>query len=557
MGAGRIAVFCAALGAGLCLSGAASAQDVQNFRPAAGTWNYLSAQSAQTAPRGALVPSLYLNYGRNPYTLRDTSGEVTDAIVSSMITADLLAVYGITDWLDLSVALPFSQVGGGVDLTGASRGAGFAVGDIRLMPKATVFDVGLIKLAVAIPVSLPSGDAASFTSDDTPTVHPKAIAELNLGHTRAAVNLGFKYRASNPGLGPLEVGNEVSYSAAATHELHPGLFALAEVFGVTPAESVRSDESSRPLEGLAGARYHTGWCGVFTGAAGLGIIGDYGTPQFRAIAGFAWQCPEAPAPALTDRDHDGLADPVDACPDDPEDIDHFEDTDGCPDPDNDRDGLLDVVDNCPLEAEDKDGFEDTDGCPDPDNDQDGILDGDDTCPLAPEDVDGFLDTDGCPDPDNDKDQILDVDDACPMEPETINGISDEDGCPDTVKVSLTSRKIEILDRIYFAFKRHEIEPRSFPVLDQVAAVLANNPKILGIRIEGHTDSRGTKRVNVPLSQRRAEAVRKYLIEKGINPVRLEAKGYASSRPLMAPGTKEAADKNRRVEFIILKKRSSP
>jgi hypothetical protein len=76
-------------------------------------------------------------------------------------------------------------------------------------------------------------------------------------------------------------------------------------------------------------------------------------------------------------------------------------------------------------AEDLDGFEDGDGCPDPDNDADGVLDVDDKCPMLPEDLDGFADEDGCPDPDDDQDGLPDRLDACPREP----GPGSVDGCP--------------------------------------------------------------------------------------------------------------------------------
>lgn len=98
-----------------------------------------------------------------------------------------------------------------------------------------------------------------------------------------------------------------------------------------------------------------------------------------------------------DRDGDGMSDVRDQCPDDPEDLDGFEDADGCPDLDNDGDGIADVDDMCPSAAEDRDGFEEEDGCPDPDNDQDGIPDFDDHCPNEPETMNGFDDYDGCPD----------------------------------------------------------------------------------------------------------------------------------------------------------------
>lgn len=94
--------------------------------------------------------------------------------------------------------------------------------------------------------------------------------------------------------------------------------------------------------------------------------------------------------------------------------------------DNDGDGVLNRHDACPQAAEDLDGFEDTDGCPDLDNDRDGIPDRADSCPSHPEDLDGFQDGDGCPDPDNDSDGMADVEDPCPNEPGSRGCPADSD-----------------------------------------------------------------------------------------------------------------------------------
>jgi hypothetical protein len=133
-----------------------------------------------------------------------------------------------------------------------------------------------------------------------------------------------------------------------------------------------------------------------------------------------------------DNDGDGIPDNLDGAPMDPEDIDGWFDHDGVPDPDNDGDGIPDGRDECPDEAEDFDGHRDLDGCPEEfvDTDGDGIADEDDLCPNSPEDFDGFRDGDGCPEPDNDLDGVDDVDDECPDEPEDYDGDRDEDGCPD-------------------------------------------------------------------------------------------------------------------------------
>ena len=213
--------------------------------------------------------------------------------------------------------------------------------------------------------------------------------------------------------------------------------------------------------------------------------------------------------------------------------------------DRDGDGLTDDVDKCPDEPEDKDGFQDEDGCPDPDNDGDGLADTIDQCPNEPEDKDGFEDDDGCPDPDNDKDSVLDKDDKCPNEA----GVP-PDGCPQKYKlVTVTEKKIELKQTVFFDFNKATIRPVSFPLLDDVAQALKDNPKIK-VEVQGHTDSVGNDAFNLKLSQKRAESVRNYLIKKGISSDRMDPKGYGENVPIADNRTKDGRDQNRRVEFVI-------
>mgnify|MGYP003336259978 CR=1 FL=1 len=108
---------------------------------------------------------------------------------------------------------------------------------------------------------------------------------------------------------------------------------------------------------------------------------------------------------LPDTDSDGISDSIDQCKTQPETINNFEDSDGCPDvippSDADNDGIADSYDKCPTQQETVNGFEDLDGCPDvapiKDSDNDGLPDELDNCPKQAETVNGFEDTDGCPD----------------------------------------------------------------------------------------------------------------------------------------------------------------
>jgi OOP family OmpA-OmpF porin len=255
-----------------------------------------------------------------------------------------------------------------------------------------------------------------------------------------------------------------------------------------------------------------------------------------------------PPPAPGDQDGDGIKDDVDECPTVPEDKDGYLDDDGCPEPDNDADGINDPIDGCPDIAEDKDGFEDDDGCPDVDNDGDGLADKIDGCPDVAEDKDGFEDDDGCPDCDDDGDgfaECPEVIDACPGEP----GVA-PDGCPPKyTMIVVTAEKIELKQTIFFDTKKAKIKPVSFPLLDEVAQALTDRPKI-SVRIEGHTDSVGTDKFNMWLSSARADAVRAYLIAKGIDAGRMVAQGFGESVPLADNRTTKGKETNRRVEFVI-------
>lgn len=260
------------------------------------------------------------------------------------------------------------------------------------------------------------------------------------------------------------------------------------------------------------------------------------------------------APRSRDRDHDGILDEVDACPDVPEDKDGFEDEDGCPEPDNDQDGVLDGADNCPLIPEDRDGFEDDDGCPDPDNDKDGLLDVNDKCPNEAEDMDGFEDEDGCPEPDNDQDGIPDSEDLCPNEAETKNGYADHDGCPDSEQIRVVGDKIVLDDRVHFRTNSAILRIVSYPLLERLAKLILEHPEYIHIQVEGHTDERGGDNFNQRLSRDRAESVMKFLVSHGVAKDRLNAVGYGSTRPLVDKRSEHAWFMNRRVEFQVTRER---
>ena len=207
--------------------------------------------------------------------------------------------------------------------------------------------------------------------------------------------------------------------------------------------------------------------------------------------------------------------------------------------DADGDGIRGAADLCPDAPEDRDGYEDQDGCPEPDNDGDGVLDLVDACPEWK----GTAATRGCPD--GDGDEVADDRDECPEK----KGPPSNGGCPKYKEVRVTDTKLEIAQKIFFAYGKTTVMPRSFPLLDEVTQALRDHRKLC-VRVEGHTDSVGNAERNRVLSEGRAQAVRSYLETHGIDAGRLGAKGYGPSLPMESNATPEGREKNRRVEFVI-------
>lgn len=187
-----------------------------------------------------------------------------------------------------------------------------------------------------------------------------------------------------------------------------------------------------------------------------------------------------------------------------------------------------------------------------DRDGDGIPNDDDVCPDEPEDRDGFQDEDGCPDLDDDGDGILDVDDACPREAEVVNGIDDHDGCPDEGLIELVDDRVVIDEQVLFDFERARVKSAARPVLDAILELTRQHPEWTRLRIEGHADRRGDEDFNRRLSERRARNVMRALFERGLEGRELTYVGFGSTRPRDERRNEAAHQRNRRVEFVVVR-----
>ena len=232
-----------------------------------------------------------------------------------------------------------------------------------------------------------------------------------------------------------------------------------------------------------------------------------------------------------DTDGDGIADKDDACPQ----VKGLKEFNGCPD--TDGDGIADKDDACPEVA----GPKEFNGCPDTDGD--GIADKDDKCP----DVAGPAENGGCPWPDTDGDGVLDKDDLCPE----VAGPASNKGCPEPDEKEQKQLN-QYAKTILFDTGKATIKFQSAEVLNQIINVLKKYPNSR-FRIEGHTDSTGKKAKNMILSQNRADAVKVYLIQGGIDAGRLESQGFGPEKPIASNKNKKGRELNRRVEINLIKK----
>ncbi len=242
-----------------------------------------------------------------------------------------------------------------------------------------------------------------------------------------------------------------------------------------------------------------------------------------------------------DTDGDGVADYMDECPGTPEAAYGRIDAKGCP-IDSDGDGIPDYLDECPGTPEASWGRVDAKGCP-LDGDGDGVPDYLDECPDTPEKAIGFVDAKGC-ELDSDGDDVPDYKDECP----TVAGLKENKGCPE-VKREVRQLLEKAMQGIEFESGKATIKKKSYPLLDQIAAIFNENTNYI-IEVQGHTDNTGKEDANKLLSQKRADAVRDYMIAKGVDFQRMTAVGYGQDMPIADNATKAGRAKNRRVEFKI-------
>jgi outer membrane protein OmpA-like peptidoglycan-associated protein len=512
--------------------------DLNQFRPSELTTDGFAVSNADGQGHLRFGVQLYIDFARDPLELSVTNGPIPDQrleLVHSQLTGHLMWSLGLWERLVVFMDLPYTfmlndnlsnEQAGFLDSIGQGLliPAGRGLGDLYVGARGVLYGTREKVFQLAAQATLTANTASAAWPEQNYLGEPdrsphiggwfEAFATFNAGeYIRIPLNVGYKtaFTQDVPSLG---IGNQFTFGGAVQLLLGQDRFMLTvESFGRTAAasETGLGGRQESPIELLGGFKYlHRK--GFALGIAGTGgVTSSYGNPDWRLIGMLGYTMPEREEVVVLDADGDGIVDERDACPNDPEDFDGFQDEDGCPDLDNDADGILDVDDACPNEP----GPPESDGCPDPDRDGDGVPDRIDNCPDEP-------------------------------------GPVENQGCPEKQHVVIEESRLEILDKVYFNLNSAELQRRSYAVLDNVAEVLNAHPEIRIIRVEGHTDSTGPAAYNMRLSQRRAESVVRYMVDQGqVSEERFVAEGFGETQPLVPNAkTKMALARNRRVEFQI-------
>ena len=563
----------------------------QLFRPSIDSSQTLWTDESLMSPNKYTLGRATLHYVNDPFVYVSSNGDRTE-LVSGVwqLNAAVAHTRGpVRIGLDVPIYLRSNGILGGE--TG--------LGDIGLDARVTALDRREKPLGLAVAGRL----SAPTSTVDAPLGgglgwELGVIADTEVGeNTVIAANLGTK-GVKNVQLDNFEYRDQLYLRAGVGH-------ALTETAGISLDWSSHftygafGEPGGRPSEVLLGGWKRVGGDWVVRGGAGTGLSSGIGSPKFRALLSVSYEPPRDEAPK--DTDGDGILDDTDQCIDTPEDADGVADTDGCPEPTQVTVRLVDEAGE-PLaggswsfgehkskeqsevlelyggsysatgQAPDRTPAELTVEVPDAETF---------TVDIPLEWIPGSLKVSAIDDQDN----------AVPDAVWTIRSLGLKNvpaGDPHEVKVgehtvvveapgykpvkrtvkittqteevvmltlepsqaTVTAEKIEISDSVYFETAKAVIKTESHSLLEDVAAILNAHPEITKLRIEGHTDSRGDDASNKVLSQERADAVKAFLVEQGVEAHRLETVGYGEEKPLDTAENKAAWAKNRRVDFFI-------
>jgi OOP family OmpA-OmpF porin len=536
---------------------------LDRFEPAAKGSAWFTQDSLDLEGNARPAFGVVADYAYKPLVLFNSDGSERTAIVQDQLFLHAGASIVFLDRLRFAANLPIALFQDGnpatlVTPTGTTTltpPGKAALGDLRLDADLRLFGTheDAFTMALGVQVWVPTGDRDLYAGDGGVRFAPHVLVAGQAGPFAYAAQVAFVYHAQDEAFAGADIGGEVMLGGAV------GLLAANKHLLIGPEVYGRTDvtnsgtffaKAESPVEGLLGVHLTEGLFRFGVGG-GTGFAQGIGSPEARVVGSIEIVAPVAQPARPSDRDHDGILDQDDACPDEPGIKTDDPATNGCPPPppDRDHDGVPDADDACPDVPGVRTNDPKTNGCP-PDSDHDGIIDAEDACPDVPGVRTDDPKTNGCPppDPDRDKDGILNEVDACPDTPGEPNPDPKKNGCP---KAAVVAGQIKILDQVKFKFGSAEILPESDGILGAVKRILDDHPEIKKVSVEGHTDNQGSAAFNKTLSGKRAASVVKWLVSHGIDAARLTSIGYGLTHPMDTNATEDGRKNNRRVEFHIV------
>jgi outer membrane protein OmpA-like peptidoglycan-associated protein len=470
-------------------------------------------QTAEVGDSGELVVSAAASYASNPLVLGTDA--TSEPLVKNRTMLSVGTAYAFADRFEAGAHMPLYMQSGETVVSGTTTvpaADGAAAGNLTLHGKVRFVHTPKLHVGLGASVTLPTASDSEFAGADLPTGRVLALASYMPAVPLAIhVNVGGVLRKSVQ-FANVDQGSGIAWGVGASFRAFERVFFQVEAYGDAIPDGARGRPTTampmgepvmlRTFEGLAGARVQLSRQASVGIAAGRGLTGDVGTPDLRGVLTFAFAPSARELPPLHRPPSEAPADPTKD--------------------DTDYDRIVDANDKCPKDREDKDGFEDDDGCPDPDNDKDGVAD---------------------------------AADKCPDKAEKINGKDDNDGCPDTGDSLVISNpdRLELLESVLFT--GGGVAKDSANVMNQLAATLRARADIRRLRITVHVNpgKNSSARKDQALSDKRAEAVKAWLVKWGVDADRVEAKGFGSTKLLVPATQKGAAMINDRVELIILER----
>jgi OmpA-OmpF porin, OOP family len=551
-------IAAAALWLGLIVAPDAHAQTasaIDRLDPAPAGDRFTAVPSPEVLGDLRSAAALTLVYADAPLALsqRSSNAQILELVDHQLVLHGQLSLE-LWHRFKAELALPMIISQGGEDADFATFRAaapnGSAAGDLRLGARVELLRQAGLWPSAALSLSawLPTGDSRNFAGAGAFRAAPGMVVgadyDVLAWSTHAAARI--QPEADEGTL----LGSELLFGAAIGPRVGPVRIAV-EVFGTTLLDRhvAAATLSSTSVNGLLTATWERGPLHGRVGA-GPGLSRGVGTPDWRVLGTIAY-VPPAPShearEAAEARERAARGDHPQPSPSNTAPSDEAAALAAASQDDRDGDGVVDADDACPDQAGDPGGPRP--GCP-ADADADTIADTADACPSIPGPPSADPAKHGCP-RDRDGDGIIDSNDACPGEAGPKSEQADKNGCPTAVRV--VGDQIVILQRVEFATGKAILAAQSATVLEQVAAVMSQHPEIARIGVDGHTDSVGRESANVALSQRRALAVVDWLVVHGVDARRLEARGFGPRQPIADNASKVGRQKNRRVEFNILRR----